>query len=127
MDVHNNDNTGERFNQDVENIYENKATQVDTENFGQEEKTMIQDILHLMKDKCGIEIRGFNKIDRCVLAEWSRQRNCIFKHIRTENININILLKAVIADVGKRLALQLVKVKIKSNRSPGGKEGLKNP
>ena len=50
MDVHNNDNTGERFNQDVENIYENKATQVDTENFGQEEKTMIQDILHLMKD-----------------------------------------------------------------------------
>ena len=81
-----------------------------------------------MKDKCRIEIRGFNKIDRCALAEWSRQRNCIFKHIPTESINnINILLKAVIAYVGKRLALQLVKVKIKSNQNPGGKEGLKNP
>ena len=30
---------------------------------------MIQDTLDLMKDNSGIELRGFNKIDRCVLAK----------------------------------------------------------
>ena len=69
IEVNNNDNTGEQFYQDEENIHENEATQVDTENLGEEEKTMIQDILDLMKDNSRIELRGFNKIDRCVLAE----------------------------------------------------------
>ena len=47
----------------------------------------------LVKDNNGIELRGFNKIDRCVLAEWSRKINFILKHIRTEYItdtSINI-------------------------------------
>ena len=106
----NNDNTGERFYQDEENIHENEATQVDTENLGEEEKTMIQDILDLMKDNSRIELRGFNKIDRCVLAYWSKKINCILKHIRTENINdTNILIKEV------RLTLKLVEVKVKRN------------
>ena len=69
IEANNNDNTGERFYQDEENIHENEATQVDTENLGEEEKTMIHDILDLMKDNSRIELRGFNKIDRCVLAE----------------------------------------------------------
>ena len=34
MKVNNNDNTGKRFYQDEENIQENEATQVDTENLG---------------------------------------------------------------------------------------------
>ena len=34
---------------------------------------MIQDILDLMKGNSRIEGRGFNKIDRCLLAEWSRK------------------------------------------------------
>ena len=61
IEVNNNDNIGEL--QDKENIHENKATQVDTENLGEEEY-MIQDILELMKDNCRIELRGFNKTDR---------------------------------------------------------------
>ena len=81
-----NDNTSERFYQDEENIHDNEATQVDTENLREEENTMIQDILDLMRDNSRIELRGFNKIDRCVLAEWSRKINCILKHIRYENI-----------------------------------------
>ena len=73
IEINNNGNTGERFYQDEENIHENEATQVDTENSGEEYKTMIQAILDLMKDKSRTELRGFNKIDRCVLvlAEWS--------------------------------------------------------
>ena len=60
-----------------------------------------------MKGKSRIELRGFNKIDRCVLAEWSRKINCILKHIRTENItNANILIKAVIIYVGKKIVLK---------------------
>ena len=44
-----------------------------------------------------VEIRGFNKIDRCVLAKWSRKINCILKYIRTEYItDTNILIKALI-------------------------------
>ena len=123
IEVNNNDNTSERFCQDEENIHENEATQVDTENKGGEETTMIQDILDLVKDNSRIELRGFNKIDRCVLAEWSRKINCILKHIQTETItDTNIFIKAVIVYVGKRLALKLVEVKIKINQNPGGKK-----
>ena len=105
IEVNNNDNTGERFYQDEENIYENEATQVDTEDLGEKEKTTMQDILDLMKDNSKIELRGFNKIDRCVLAEWSRNINCILKGIRrTENIAYtNILIKAVIVYAGKKI------------------------
>ena len=64
---------------------------------------MIQDILNLIKDNSRIELRGFNKIDRCVLPEWSRKINCKLKHIRIENIaDTNILIKAVIVYVGKK-------------------------
>ena len=48
---------------------------------------MIYDILDLMKDNSGIELRRFDKLDRCILAECSRKTNLILKHIRTENIN----------------------------------------
>ena len=50
-------------------MYKNEATQVNTENLGEEEKTMIQDIIDLMKDNSRTGLRGFNKTDRCVLAE----------------------------------------------------------
>ena len=83
LDVKNNDNTGEQFYQDEENIHENETTQVDNENLGEEAKTMIQDILDLMKDNRRIELRGFNKTD-CARAEWSRKINHILKHIRIE-------------------------------------------
>ena len=88
MEVDNNDNTGERLYQDEENIHKNKVSQVDTENFGDEERTMIEDVLYLMKDNSGIELGGINKVDRCVIAEWSRNRNCILKHIGMENITV---------------------------------------
>ena len=85
---------------------------------------MIQDIL---KDNSKIELGRFNKIDRYVLAEWSRKINFILKPIRTENItDTNILIKAVIIYVGKKIGLKLVEVKIKQNQNPSGKEGLKN-
>ena len=35
-------------------------------------------------DNSRMELKGFNKTGRCVLAEWSRKINCILKHIRTE-------------------------------------------
>ena len=70
-----------------------------------------------------MELKGFNKTGRCVLAEWSRKINCILKHIQTETItDTNIFIKAVIVYVGKRLALKLVEVKIKINQNPGGKK-----
>ena len=126
MEVNNNDNTGERFYQDEENIHEKEATQVDTENLGEEEKTMIQDILDLMKDNSRIELRGFNRIDRYVLAEGSRKINCILKHIRTENItDTNILIKAVIVYVGKRIGLKACGSKNKKEPEPWWKRRIK--
>ena len=56
LDVKNSDNTGEQFYQDEENIHDNETTQVDNENLGEEQKTMIQDILDLMKDNSRIEL-----------------------------------------------------------------------
>ena len=55
-DANNNDNIGEQFYWDEENIHENETTQVDTENLG-EKKTMIQDIFDLLKNKSRIELR----------------------------------------------------------------------
>ena len=81
VEVNNNDNTGERFHQDEENIHENEAIQADKENL-REEKSMILDILDLVKGNGRIELEGFNKTDRCVLAGWSRKSNYILKHIR---------------------------------------------
>ena len=76
-------------------------------NIGEEEKTMIQDILDLMKDNSRMELRKFNKIDRCVLADWTRKINCILKHIRTETItDTNILIRAVIINAGKKTGLK---------------------
>ena len=69
MEVKNNDNTGGQFSQDEENIHKNEATQVDTEDLGESEQTMIQNISHLMKDNSRIKLRGFNKIDRCIFGE----------------------------------------------------------
>ena len=88
-------------------MHENEATQIDTQNFEEEEKTMMQDILDLMKDNSRVDLRGFNKIDRCVLAEWSRKINCILMYIKTENItDTNILIKAVTVCVGKKIGLK---------------------
>ena len=57
-----------------------------------------------MKDNSAIEVRGFNKIDRCVIAEWLRKINRILKDIRTGNIaDINILTKAIIGYAGTKV------------------------
>ena len=86
---------------------------------------MIQDILDLMKDNSRIELRGFNKTD-CARAEWSRKINHILKHIRIEKItDTNILIKAVIVYVGKKIGLKAYGSKNKRKRNPVGKEGLK--
>ena len=101
-EINNNDNTGEQFYQDEENIYETKVTRDDTEDLGQE-KNAIQAILDLMNDNSEEELTGFNKDDRCVLSDWSMKINCILKHIRTEYIvDKNILIKTLIVYVGKK-------------------------
>ena len=75
-----------------------------------------------MKGNSIIELRGFNKIGRCVLAELSRKINCILKHITTENItDANILIKAVIVYEGKKIGLKACGSKNKKEL-----EGLKN-
>ena len=95
IQVNNNGNTGERFYRDEDNTHENKATLVDREDLGEE------------KDISNLEFRGFNKIDKCALAEGSRKINCILQHIRTENIvDTNILIKAVIVYIGKEIDLK---------------------
>ena len=80
---------------------------------------MIQDILDLMKDNSTIELRGFNKIDRCELAKWSRKINCTLKHIRTENVtDTDILIKAVIIYEGKKIDLKACGSKNKKELEP---------
>ena len=80
---------------------------------------MIHDILDFMKDNSGIELRRFDKLDRCILAECSRKANLILKHIRTENIaDINILIKAVKVNVGKKVDLKACGSKNKNKSEP---------
>ena len=43
-EVNNSDDTGKWFCQDEENIHKSEATQVNTENLGEGEKTLIQEI-----------------------------------------------------------------------------------
>ena len=125
IEVNNNENTGEQFYQVEEIIHKNEATQVNTENLREQEKTIIQNVLDLMKGSSRIELRGFNKIDRCVLAEWSRKINRILKHIKTDNVtDTNILIKADIVNVGKKIDVKACGSKNRKNRNAGGKEGL---
>ena len=99
---------------------------VDTENLGEEEKAMTQDILDLMKDNSRIELIGFNKISRFVLAELSRKTNCILQHIRTENIaDTNILIKKVMDYAGKKIGLKACGSKNKKELEPWWKRGIK--
>ena len=79
-----------------------------------------------MKDTSGIELRGLNKTDRCVLAERSRKINCILKHIRTENItDTNILIKTVIVYVGKKIVFKAFRSKNKKELEPWWKRRIK--
>ena len=79
-----------------------------------------------MKGNSRTELRGFNKIDRCVLAEWSRQINYILKHSRTENItDTNILTEAVIVYVGKKIGLKAFESKNKNKLEPWWKRRIK--
>ena len=65
--------------------------------------------------------RGFNKTDRCALAEWS-----ILKYIRTENIiDTNILIKAVVVFVGKKIYLKVCGSKNKKESKIWWKRGIK--
>ena len=87
---------------------------------------MIQGILDLMKDNGRIELRGFNKIDRCVLVEWSRNINCILQCMRTENItDTDILIKAVKVYVGKKIDVKVCGSKNKKESEPWWKRRIK--
>ena len=88
---------------------------------------MIQDILDLMKDNSGIELRGFNKANRCVRTEWSRKINHILKHIRIQNItDTNISIKAVIVKEKKKIGLKAYGAKNKMEKELWWKRRLKN-
>ena len=79
-----------------------------------------------MKENSRRELRGFNKIHRCVLGEWSRKINCILKHIRTENINdTSILIKAVIVYVGKKIDFKACGSKKKKESDPWWERRIK--
>ena len=86
--------------QNEENIHKNKATQVDTENLGEEEKTMIQNILGLMKHDSRIELRGFNKIDRFLSAR------CVYFD------------KTVVEYVGNKISIKACESKNKKESKP---------
>ena len=80
-----------------------------------------------MKDNSRIELRRFSKIDISVLAEWSRKINCILKHVRTENItHTNILIKAVLVYVGKKIGLKAWGSKNKKESEPWWKRKIKS-
>ena len=79
-----------------------------------------------MKDNSEIELRWFNEVDRCVLADWSRKINHILKHIRTENItDTNILIKAAIVYVEKKIDLKACRSKNKKELEPWWKRRIK--
>ena len=87
---------------------------------------MIQDISDLKNDNSGIELGGFNRVDRCVLGEWSRKIHHIKKHISTENItDTNILIKAVMVYVAKKICLEACGNKIKKESEPWWKRRIK--
>ena len=62
----------------------------------------------------------------CVLAEWSKKINRILKHVRTENIaDTNVLIKAFIVYVGKKIDLKAWGSKNKNKSEPWWKRRIK--
>ena len=86
---------------------------------------MIQDMLDLIKSNIGIEIRGFNKVNRCVLAAWSMKINRILKQMRTENnTDTSIMIKAAVVFVGKKIDLNACGSKNKKELETWWKRGI---
>ena len=85
---------------------------------------MTQDILDSMKDNRKIELRGFNKIDRCVLNECSRKKKKLYIKAN-QNWKYYWYKYLDKRSQKKDWPLSFWEEKEK-NQNPDGKEGLKN-
>ena len=61
-----------------------QITDNDTRNH--EEKQLINDILEIMRSGQGWNGAGFKRVDRKVLAEWTKKVNRVMSEIQTKNI-----------------------------------------
>ena len=117
----------EIIRQDIEQEEEIIVEIVETEDRSEEVKNMIKEIVEIMKNGQKSNVKGWKKVDRNVLNEWTKKVNETLKEIRTENItDTNKLINAVSVYIARKVGLKTGPTTASNNKEPWWKRRIKN-
>ena len=125
--THDNEGGEEIIRQDIEQEEEIMVEIVETDDRSEEAKNMITEIVETMKNGQKSNIKGWKKVDRTVLNDWTKKVNKTPKEIRTENItNTNKLINAVPVYIARKVGLKTGSTSMNYNKDPWWKRRIKN-
>ena len=101
-----------------------QITDNDTRN--DEERQMIRDILEIMRSGQVWNGAGFKRVDRKVLAEWTKKVNRVVSEIQSTNItDTNKLINATAIYIARQLGLKMGGCEGKGSKEPRWKRRMK--
>ena len=102
-----------------------QITDNDTRN--DEDRQMIKDILEIMRSGQVWNGAGFKRVDRKVLAEWTKKVNRVVSEIQSTNItDTNKLINATAIYVARQVGLKMGGCEGKGSKEPGRKRRIKD-
>ena len=102
-----------------------QITENDTRN--DEERQMITDILEIMRSGQVGNGAGFKRVDRKVLAEWTKKVNRVASEIQTTNItNTSKLINATAIYIARQVGLKIGGCERKGSKEPRWKRRIKD-
>ena len=102
-----------------------QITDNDTRN--DEDRQMIKDILEIKRSGQVWNGAGFKRVDRKVLAEWTKKVNRVVSEIQTTNItDTNKLINATAIYMERQVGLKMGGCEGKGSKEPGRKRRIKD-
>ena len=102
-----------------------QITDNDTRN--DEDRQMIKDILEIMRSGQVWNGAGFKRVDRKVLAEWTKKVNRVVSEIQSTNItDTNKLINATAIYIARQVGLKMGGCEGKGSKEPGRKRRIKD-
>ena len=99
----------------------------DNDTRNDEERQMIKDILEIMRSGQMWNAAGFKRVDRKVLAEWTKKVNRVVSVIQTTNItDTNKLINATAIHIARQVGLKMGGCEGKGSKDPRRKRRIKD-
>ena len=99
----------------------------DNDTMNDEERQMIKDIVEIMRSGQVWNGVGFKKVDRKVLADWTKNVNRVVSEIQTTNItDTNNLIIATAIYIARQVGLKMDGCERKRNQEPRWKRRIKS-